>query len=178
VKLITGLGNPGPDYHKTRHNAGFLFFDHLTARLGRERWIKKFNSLFVTAQIDGVDVTLVKPMSYMNLSGGPVRAFMAELGVEPSDLLVVHDDIDLPFGEARYKAGGGHGGHNGLKSIFSALGSPDFHRIRIGVGRPPANQTATDHVLEEFTKEETLKLPEMFDTADRLMEEKFLKEGK
>ena len=176
MKLITGLGNPGPDYHKTRHNAGFLFLDHLTARLGRERWIKKFNSLFVTARIGGADVTLVKPMSYMNLSGGPARAFMAELGVEPSGLLLIHDDIDIPFGDVRYKAGGGHGGHNGLKSILSALGSPDFHRIRIGVGRPPAGQTATDHVLEEFTRNEFSKLPEMFDTAEKLMEEKFLKQ--
>jgi PTH1 family peptidyl-tRNA hydrolase len=175
VKLITGLGNPGPDYDKTRHNAGFLFFDHLTARLGRDRWIKKFNSLFVTAQVDGVDVTLVKPMSYMNLSGGPVRAFMVELGVEPSGLLVIHDDIDLPFGDVRYKLGGGHGGHNGLKSILGALGSPDFHRIRIGVGRPHPGKTATDHVLETFTRDEFAKLPEMFETADRLMGEKFLK---
>jgi len=175
VKLIAGLGNPGPDYDKTRHNAGFLFFDHVTARLGRDRWIKKSNSLFVTAQVDGVDVTLVKPMSYMNLSGGPVRAFMVELGIEPSGLLVIHDDIDLPFGDVRYKAGGGHGGHNGLKSILSALGSPDFHRIRIGIGRPPAGQTATDHVLETFTRDEFSKLPEMFDTAERLMEEKFFK---
>lgn len=175
MKLITGLGNPGPDYNRTRHNAGFLFLDHIAAKLGRERWIKKFNSVFVTARIGDVDATLVKPMSYMNLSGGPTRAFMAELGVEPWGLLVIHDDIDLPFGDVRYKAGGGHGGHNGLKSILSALGSPDFHRIRIGVGRPPAGQTATDHVLEPFTRDEFSKLPEMFDTAEKLMEEKFLK---
>ncbi|MBF0291241.1 MAG: aminoacyl-tRNA hydrolase [Nitrospinae bacterium] len=175
MKLITGLGNPGPDYNRTRHNAGFLFLDHLAAKLGRDRWIKKFNSLFVTAQVCRADATLVKPMSYMNLSGGPVRAFMAESGVEPSGLLVIHDDIDLPFGDVRYKAGGGHGGHNGLKSILSALGSPDFHRIRIGVGRPPAGQTATDHVLDTFTRDEFSKLPEMFETAEKLMEEKFLK---
>lgn len=178
MKLITGLGNPGPDYQNTRHNAGFLFLDHFSARLGRDRWIKKHNSVFVNARCGGVEVILIKPMSYMNLSGGPVRAFMAELGVEPSGLIVIHDDIDIPFGDIRFKTGGGHGGHNGLKSIMSALGSPDFHRIRIGVGRPREGQTATDHVLESFTRDEFSKLPEMFETAEKLAEDKFLKQGK
>ena len=174
MKLIAGLGNPGAKYSQTRHNAGFMALDVFADRHGLPAWREKYDSRLVKTRLDGVDAVFLKPGSFMNLSGGPIRAAMKDFGADTSGLLVIHDDIDLPLGQARHKIGGGHGGHNGLRSIIGALGSPDFHRIRIGAGRPPAGMDAADYVLSRFRPEEEDAFLDGLDEALELLESKFL----
>jgi len=148
MKLVYGLGNPGAKYLLTRHNMGFMVAD----LLAREYDIilkKRSSGMYAgTGRIDGVGVMLAKPISYMNLSGEPLR----QLSFRPADLIVIHDDLDIPFGQVRIKFSGGTGGHKGLMSITAALGTPDFARIRCGIGRPVTLQDPADYVLEEFPK--------------------------
>ncbi|MBI4666281.1 MAG: aminoacyl-tRNA hydrolase [Nitrospinae bacterium] len=174
MKFIAGLGNPGPDYEKTRHNAGFMAVDHLMRRHGLSGGKVKNGTFTLSAEIHGQPVIIIKPLSYMNLSGHPIRAVLEFYKATIGDLLVVHDDIDLVLGDVRYKTGGGHGGHNGLKSIMAQFGSPDFHRLRIGVNRPPAGKTASDHVLDPFEKGEKSIVEESLGKAVNLLEERFL----
>jgi PTH1 family peptidyl-tRNA hydrolase len=163
--LIVGLGNPGSDYSGNRHNAGFLVADVLAARIGDGFRRNRQRLLAASGKLVGHAVTVAKPMSYMNLSGGPVASFAAYHKIPAERILVVHDEIDLPFGTIRLKRGGGDAGHNGIKSVASALRTNDFYRVRIGVGRPPGRRVAADHVLGDFTKTERKELPLLIDRA-------------
>ena len=149
LALIAGLGNPEERYERTLHNAGFWFVDELARRFdGEFRYEKRFDAEVCNATIAGREVWLAKPQSYMNLSGGPVRGLLDYYRLTPAELLVAHDEIDLPPGTVRLKSGGGHGGHNGLRDIIRHCGA-DFMRLRIGVGHPGQKDQVTDHVLKK-----------------------------
>ncbi len=149
--LVVGLGNPGPQYEKTRHNIGFMIAETLADR-ERARFSvhKKSGADAVTVRIAGRQVILAKPRSYMNLSGKPVAALARFFSVDPANLIVVHDELDLDYGTLRLKLGGGEGGHNGLRSISQALGTKDYLRTRVGIGRPPGRMDPADYVLKPF----------------------------
>jgi len=152
LKAIVGLGNPGPEHLLTRHNAGFWFVDALAAKLGgRFRSHTKFHGEICRVTMAGHDVTLLKPMTYMNRSGLAIRALADYLKIEPAQVLVGHDELDLPIGEARFKQGGGHGGHNGLRDTITHLG-PDFWRLRVGIGHPGDKSQVLDYVLRRAPK--------------------------
>jgi peptidyl-tRNA hydrolase, PTH1 family len=164
--LIVGLGNPGKSYEKGRHNAGFMVIDHLAADFHIPVEQKKYSALTGRGQIQDAQVIFVKPQTYMNLSGEAVRRFFDFYKMErPEDVIVVHDDLDLPFSVIRLKAGGGHGGHKGLLSIIQHLGSSDFLRVRIGIGKPADKEMTERHVLEPFSKEEMKRLSGVVTTA-------------
>lgn len=158
--LLVGLGNPGPEYAATRHNLGFLVVDELAARAGMPPFKKKFHGELAEARVGGHAFTLLKPMTYMNASGRSVRAAATFYKVPLDEIVVVHDEIDLPFAEIRLKTGGGDAGHRGIRSCVADLGSPDFVRIRIGVGRPPPGfrGTPADFVLQGFAPAERAEL--------------------
>jgi len=176
MQLIVGLGNPGERYGSTPHNAGFWVCDRIAERnaLGDES--KKFKGLFRRGRIRGRDVGLLKPQTYMNLSGESVAEALRYLPVELSELLVVYDEMDLPAGRLRLRPHGGHGGHNGMRSLIEQLGSKDFARIRVGVGRPPGKRSATAHLLSKLDADQ---LDEFRDAVDRAAEatEIFVEEG-
>lgn len=157
--LVVGLGNPGPQYEKTRHNIGFMVVETLAdrerARFGVH---KKSGADAVTTRIAGRQVILAKPRSYMNLSGRPVAALARFFSVDPAHLIVVHDELDLDFGTLRLKLGGGEGGHNGLRSISQSLGTKDYLRTRVGIGRPPGRMDPADYVLKPFSSVERKEL--------------------
>jgi peptidyl-tRNA hydrolase, PTH1 family len=158
--LIVGLGNPGKSYEKGRHNVGFMVVDHLAADLHISVAQKKYGALTGRGQIGDAQLIFVKPLTYMNLSGEAVRRFFDFYKMErPEDVIVVHDDLDLSFSGIRLKAGGGYGGHKGLLSIIQHLGSPDFLRVRIGIGKPADKEMTERHVLEPFSREEMKRLP-------------------
>ena len=148
--LIVGLGNPGPEYAGNRHNAGFMVLDELAARVGGRFKSHRSRAEVVEGRLAGHPVVLAKPRSYMNLSGGPVKALADFYKVPPADLIVVHDELDLDPGRLRVKFGGGDNGHNGLRSIRRSLGTGDFYRVRIGVGRPPGRQDPADFLLSNI----------------------------
>jgi len=168
--MIVGLGNPGPEYASTRHNAGFLVVDLLASRmrgtLGRH---KRAMAAVLEGRIGapGSDARaiLVEPWSFMNASGGPVKSLMSFYDVDPEQLVVVHDELDLPLGTVRVKVGGGDGGHNGLKSLRGSLGTGDFARVRVGIGRPPGQQDPADYVLKPFGGSERAALPEIVERS-------------
>ena len=148
IRIIAGLGNPDEKYERTLHNAGFWFVDGLAAKYGGSfRYEKKFDAEYCRVNLHGENVWLLKPQSYMNLSGGPIRGMLDYYRLEVSDLLVAHDEIDLPAGTTRLKKGGGHGGHNGLRDIINHC-SVEFLRLRIGVGHPGEKSKVTNHVLK------------------------------
>lgn len=153
--MVVGLGNPGDDYHRTRHNAGFRVVDALARRFGIDVNRKKFDGWFGRGTVAGVPAVLLKPMAYMNRSGPPVRRIADYFKVSLEDILVVHDDIDLPFGRLKIKQKGGDGGHKGVRSIMDALGGGAFVRLRVGIGRPDAERDVTGHVLGDFDSEES-----------------------
>lgn len=155
MKLIVGLGNPGARYAGTRHNMGFLVVDALAQRAGVEINRERFDALLGRGEISDVPVILAKPLTFMNLSGRAVAQIARYFGIGVEDILIVHDDMDFPVGDVRIKAGGGAGGHKGLLSIIDQLGGADFARVRVGIGRPPPNETAERYVLERFSAEET-----------------------
>jgi peptidyl-tRNA hydrolase, PTH1 family len=163
VKIIVGLGNPGREYAATRHNLGFMVVDELTRRLAATERRNRFRSDLVEAFDGGEKVVLLKPRTYMNLSGSAVREAINWYKVPIDNVLVVVDDIDLPFGSTRLRAKGGSGGHNGLKSIIAELGLDTFSRMRIGIGRGPGH--ATRQVLTRFTSDEERVLPAVLGTA-------------
>lgn len=152
--LIAGLGNPGRQYQDTRHNVGFMVVDRLAKSYGIPLAEKKHDSIAGGGVIEDIRVMLAKPQRYMNQSGGPVARLAAYAGLPPDKIIVIHDDIDIILGKLKIKAKGGHGGHNGLKSIVAAIGTGDFPRIRIGIGRPDMPGDVTDHVLSRFSAEE------------------------
>lgn len=165
--LIVGLGNPGRDYAAHRHNVGFMVIDDLARRVSAEGFRDKLSGMWARAELAGEQATLVKPTTYMNGSGLAVHAAMAFFKVAPADLYVLHDDLDIPFGEVRLKVGGGHAGHRGVRSIMEQVGTGDFGRIRIGIGRPPPEHRGevTDFVLSGFGAGEQAGLAEVIEKA-------------
>ncbi|BCJ87409.1 aminoacyl-tRNA hydrolase [Effusibacillus dendaii] len=162
MRIIFGLGNPGKEYQFTRHNVGFVAVDHLADTLGIEIAKSKFQALYGEGSHQGEKVVLVKPLTYMNLSGQSVRQVLDWYKPTPSEWVVVYDDMDLPLGTVRLRVKGSSGGHNGIKSIISTVGSQEFQRVRIGVGRPAPGKTVIDHVLSSFHKEENARLEETY----------------
>jgi PTH1 family peptidyl-tRNA hydrolase len=161
--LVVGLGNPGPAYAGHRHNVGALVLDELVhrmgARLARHRRGRSDTAEGRLGPPPGVRVVLARPRSFMNESGGPVSALLGYYRLPPARLVVVHDELDLPFETLRLKLGGGDNGHNGLRSLRASLGTGDFHRVRVGIGRPPGRQDPADFVLRDFTAAERRLLP-------------------
>ena len=163
--LVVGLGNPGPAYAGNRHNVGHLVADVLAARMSGRFKTHKSRAEIVEGRLGGARVVLAKPRSYMNESGGPVSALTDFFGVPLDRLVVVHDELDLPYGGLRLKLGGGDNGHNGLKSIRRSMGSGEFHRVRIGIGRPPGRMDAASFVLRDFSVAERKTLALEVDRA-------------
>ena len=153
IEIVFGLGNPGPEYARTRHNAGFATIDVLAERWGVSYWKSSLGSQVARARFAGREIVLAKPQSFMNCSGGPVSKLLADCGLEPGQALVIHDDLDIPAWDVRVKFAGGHGGHNGLRSIIEKCGSRDFSRVRFGIGRPPGRMDSADFVLRELKGE-------------------------
>lgn len=172
--LIVGLGNPGPEYAEHRHNVGAMVLDLLserhTAHFSANRRVGADIASLTLGGADGHRVRLVRPRSFMNTSGAPVQRATAYEKVPPERLVVVHDELDLPFGAIRLKQGGGDNGHNGLKSIRQALGSGDFFRVRLGIGRPPAHMRPADFVLHRYSASERAALPEQLADAAEAVE--------
>src|SRR5512138_3461581 len=154
MKIVIGLGNPGRKYERTRHNIGFMVADELAAAAGASLSQEKHHALIAKVRIGGEAVALAKPQTYMNDSGRAAAALARDAYAAAGDLIVVHDELDLPLGTVRVKTGGGHGGHNGLRSLIDSLGSADFIRVRVGIGRPPAGVDAADFVLSPFGADE------------------------
>lgn len=171
VWLIVGLGNPGPTYAGHRHNIGHMVVDELADRMGstfrahKSGGAEVVEGRFGAPGTPGPRVVLAKSRGYMNTSGGPVKALANFYKVPPERVVAVHDEIDIDFGTLRTKLGGGDNGHNGLKSIRSSLGTGDFHRVRVGVGRPRGRQQVADFVLADYSKEERKELPFQIGTA-------------
>jgi PTH1 family peptidyl-tRNA hydrolase len=161
--LIAGLGNPGPEYAATRHNVGQMVLAELAERVGARFKAHRTRSDIAEGRLAGQPVTLARPQSYMNLSGGPVAALAAFYKISPERTVVIHDELDLSFGVVRLKLGGGDNGHNGLRSITASLGTRDYYRVRFGIGRPPGRMEAAAYVLRDFTPTERKELPFMLD---------------
>ncbi|MCU1416310.1 MAG: aminoacyl-tRNA hydrolase [Schumannella sp.] len=167
--LVAGLGNPGPGYARHRHNVGQMALAELAGRIGATFTSHKANATVAEGRLlaGGPKLVLAKPNSFMNLSGGPVAALLRFYSLDASRLIVLHDELDIPFDTVRLKSGGGHGGHNGVRDIAAAIGTPEFARVRIGIGRPPGRQDAADYVLTPFSKAEREVLPSLLsDAAD------------
>jgi PTH1 family peptidyl-tRNA hydrolase len=147
--IIVGLGNPGPTYANTRHNAGFCVVDFLSRELNAHYGRLVGDAFVQKASFEGEEVVLIKPQTFMNLSGGPTKGALSRLKATPADVLVIHDELDLPPGVLRLKNGGGHGGHKGLRSLHEAIGS-EYARLRVGIGRPPGRMDAADFVLSRM----------------------------
>ncbi len=164
--LVVGLGNPGRRYEETRHNVGFMVAERVVGRAAG-LWREKFRGRFAQIELGSRRVAVLEPHTYMNESGGSVRPATTFFKVPPADVLVVHDELDLPFGQIRLKQGGGDAGHNGLKSITSHLGTPEYMRLRVGIGRPPAGfrGDTADYVLQAFASAERADLDEVVDRA-------------
>lgn len=167
--LVVGLGNPGPGYAATRHNVGQMVLDELAQRGRLTFKTHKTNATVAEGRIapGGPRFILAKPNTFMNVSGGPVAQLLRFYSLEPAQLIVVQDELDIPFDTLKLKFGGGHGGHNGVRDVISAIGTGDFTRVRVGVGRPPGSQAAADHVLKGFSNAERANLPILVsDAAD------------
>lgn len=160
IKLIVGLGNPDSEYEHTLHNVGFDVIDVLKDELKCRFCKDECGAKTYHTCIDSFDVVLAMPQSYMNTSGGPVKDLMKKYEINMDDLIVIHDDLDLPPGKLRIKCGGGNGGHNGIKSIVDKLGSPNFTRIKVGIGRPMFNKSVADWVLSRPLKEVKVDISE------------------
>jgi PTH1 family peptidyl-tRNA hydrolase len=164
--LVVGLGNPGPQYAKTRHNLGFMVADVLAARIGVPFKVhKKSGAEVATGHLGGRSVVLAKPRCYMNESGRQIGPLAKFYSVPPSGVIVIHDELDIDFGRVRLKLGGGEGGHNGLRSLANSLGSKDFQRVRIGIGRPPGRKDPAAFVLEAFSSTERTEVPTLCELA-------------
>ena len=154
MKLFVGLGNPGAEYAKTKHNVGFMLADKLADKLSADNWREKFNALVAETFFNGEKILIVKPQTFMNLSGEAVAPIMNFYKICAENLIVAHDDMDLPLGMIRLRPKGSGGGHHGIESIIRHLGEENFPRIRIGVGRPPKNWTVNNHVLSPFNQDD------------------------
>ena len=174
--LVVGLGNPGPSYAGNRHNVGAMVLDELATRVGVKLSPgkgKRARTLIGEGRLAGRRVVLARPTAYMNESGGPVRGLLDYHSIPPTDLVVLHDELDIPFASVRLKRGGGEGGHNGLRSISRSTGTKDYLRVRIGIGRPPGRQDPADFVLKDFSaserKELDLLIAEAADATEELL---------
>ena len=170
IQLIVGLGNPGPEYEPTRHNAGFWFVDELVQRCGQSfRSEQRSQSEVARCLLDGNECRLQKPMTFMNRSGQAVSALARFFKIPLQQILIVHDELDLPPGTIRLKKGGGHGGHNGLRDLISYLGSKDFHRLRVGIGHPGHRDQVVDYVLRKPSKEDRRQIDDAIYDALNVM---------
>jgi peptidyl-tRNA hydrolase, PTH1 family len=158
LKLVVGLGNPGAEYRNTRHNAGFMVVDKIALDFNIAVTNRKFDSVFGRGYVEDAEVLLAKPMAFMNRSGPPVQKLANFYRIQCEDMLVIHDDIDLAYGRLKIKEKGGHGGHNGIRSLMDAFGKGDFVRLRIGVGRSQAGENVTGHVLGRFSPAQSKNL--------------------
>lgn len=165
ITMVAGLGNPGREYVRTRHNIGFLVIDSLASQAGLGLKNARFEAQWVKGTLGRRQVLLVKPQSYMNRSGFPIQQLSSYFKIQLPDIIVVHDDLDLPFGRIRVAHNRGHGGHNGIRSIIDAFGEKTFYRVRVGVGRPPSLSGAVGHVLGKFSPEEIRELDHVVATA-------------
>ncbi|RFD26463.1 aminoacyl-tRNA hydrolase [Mycobacterium uberis] len=164
--LVVGLGNLGKNYARTRHSVGFMVADLLAVRLSSKFKAHKHSGAdVVSGRLAGYSVLVAKPRSYMNESGQQVEPLAKFYSVAPTDIIVIHDDLDLEFGRIRLKFGGGEGGHNGLRSVAAALGTKDFQRVRIGIGRPPYHKDPASFVLDNFTTAERVQVPTICEQA-------------
>ncbi len=161
IRMVAGLGNPGDEYAATRHNAGFRAVDELARQAGVSYWKNQLGAKVAVIKVNDAEeeggkreIVLVKPQSFMNTSGGPISKLCREYGIAPEEVLVIHDELDIPEGDVRVKVGGGHAGHNGLRSIIDKLSSRDFSRIRVGIGNPPGRMPVADFVLKQFRPKE------------------------
>lgn len=161
IRMVAGLGNPGDEYAQTRHNAGFKAIDELARQANVTYWKNQAGAEVASIQVNDAEaeggkreVILVKPQSYMNTSGGPISKLCAQYKVSVEELLVIHDELDIPAGDVRIKVGGGHAGHNGLRSIIDKMGSRDFSRVRVGIGNPPGRMPVADFVLKQLRSRE------------------------
>ncbi|MBG0826300.1 aminoacyl-tRNA hydrolase [Planomonospora sp. ID67723] len=168
--LVVGLGNPGPEYAGNRHNAGFMVLDELAARAGGRFKAHRSRAEALEGRLAGVPAVLAKPLSFMNLSGGPVKALADFYKVAPAQVIVVHDELDVPYGALRAKLGGGDNGHNGLKSITKSLATKDYLRVRFGIGRPPGRMDTAAYVLRDFATAERKDLAFLVDRAADVVE--------
>ncbi len=172
IRLVVGLGNPGPKYQDTRHNTGFWFVDLLSRRHGgRLLNESKFHGLLDRLRIGGFDVRLLQPLTFMNRSGQSVSALARYLDIAADEILVVHDELDLPPGQVRLKQGGGHAGHNGLRDIMSALGSRDFWRLRVGIDHPGDRSQVVDYVLHQPGRDEARAIEDSLEEAADVLPE-------
>jgi PTH1 family peptidyl-tRNA hydrolase len=163
--LIAGLGNPGPQYAGNRHNVGYMCCDEIAGELGVTFKRDRSRAFVGTGTMAGAGVVLAKPVSFMNVSGPPIAAVRNFYKIPNERVIVVHDELDLPFGTVRLKLGGGDNGHNGLRSVTASLGGRDYHRVRIGIGRPPGRMDPADFVLHDFSAAERKELPEIVGRA-------------
>lgn len=161
--VIAGLGNPGAEYAGNRHNAGYMVADVLAARMGAAFRRDRSGAAVAAGRLAGLPVTVGKPRSYMNRSGGPVAALRSFYKVPAERVLVIHDELDVPFGVIRLKLGGGDNGHNGLRSVTAALATRDYYRVRLGIGRPPGRMDAAAFVLRDFSITERKQVPELLE---------------
>lgn len=171
VLLVVGLGNPGPDYAGNRHNIGHMVLAELADRMSATFKNHKTNAAVAEGRsfAAGPKLILAKPNSYMNLSGGPIASLAKFYKLAPANIVVVHDELDIPYDSLKLKVGGGHGGHNGIRDTIAALGTGDFMRVRMGIGRPPGRQNAADFVLRDFSGAERETLPNFLgDAADAI----------
>lgn len=170
MNLLVGLGNPGEKYAHTRHNIGFMAIERFAGRHGISLKKKGHQALYGTGNASGHTLTVLLPQTFMNLSGVSVKSALGALDVAPDDLIVAHDELDLPFGTIKLKKGGGHGGHNGLRNINQTLGHGDYIRLRLGIGRPPGGGDVTPHVLSGFNAAERKGLDLFVDLAADALE--------
>ncbi|MEV6964887.1 aminoacyl-tRNA hydrolase [Hamadaea sp. NPDC051192] len=179
--LVVGLGNPGPQYAQNRHNVGFMVADLLAKRVGGSFARKTRGGVAEVAEgrlgygVDAPKLVLAKPLTYMNLSGGPVAALAQFYKVPPAQVVAVHDELDIPYGQIRMKLGGGEGGHNGLRSMSKSLSTKDYLRVRFGIGRPPGRQDPADFVLSDFSGAERKELEFLVDRAADAVESLIVK---
>ncbi|HXP22009.1 MAG TPA: aminoacyl-tRNA hydrolase [Streptosporangiaceae bacterium] len=163
--LVAGLGNPGERYAGNRHNAGFMVADLLAARMGAGFKRDRSRAVIALGRLAGLPVTLIKPMTFMNLSGPPLASVAGFYKIPPARVVIVYDELDLPFGTIRLKLGGGDNGHNGARSVTTALGTRDYYRVRVGIGRPPGRMDPADFVLTGFSAAERKEVPLLVERA-------------
>ncbi|MFL1465225.1 aminoacyl-tRNA hydrolase [Marinobacter sp. DUT-3] len=170
IVMVVGLGNPGADYENTRHNAGALFVEALARAAGQTlRPERKYHGLYARIQWQGLDLHLLNPTTFMNRSGLSIKALADFFKIQPQQILVAHDELDIPPGTAKLKKGGGHGGHNGLRDTITHLGSNDFLRLRVGIGHPGDSRKVTGYVLGRLGKRETEELNAVIDEIMRVL---------
>ncbi|MFC0274267.1 aminoacyl-tRNA hydrolase [Metabacillus herbersteinensis] len=170
MKLIIGLGNPGKQYESTRHNIGFIIIDQLSKSLNIPLDRTKFNGLYGMGHISGEKVILLKPLTYMNLSGECIRPLMDYYEIENHDIAVIYDDLDLPTGKIRLREKGSAGGHNGIKSMIQHLGTPGFNRVRVGIDRPTNGMKVPDYVLGRFGDDELIHIKKAIEQSSNACE--------